>query len=136
MTFYTAGPWKDREAVREVAQKLRDNGYEVNSRWLEVPEETPDGMTRDEYMKQQALNDMEDVIKADALIYVNTGTLSEGKATELGVSIAMLKPIIAIGGRGGNIFLHLNIPNFPTIDEAIDWMKEEEYKEMLATREQ
>lgn len=132
MKFYTAGPWKDREFVKGVAQKLRDNGYEVNSRWLEVPETPPEGLTMDDYLKQQALDDMQDVISADCLIYINTGTLSEGKATELGVSIAMLKPIIAIGGRSGNIFLNLNIPNYPTIEEAIDFMKEAEYAEMLA----
>jgi hypothetical protein len=130
ITFYTAGPWKDREQVKVVAEKLRDEGYKVNSRWLDVPEEAPDGMAYDEYLVQQANHDLHDVVAADVLMYVNTGTLSEGKATELGIAIAMLKPIIAIGGKANNIFLNLNIPNFPTIEEAITFLKEQEALEV------
>jgi nucleoside 2-deoxyribosyltransferase len=130
VTFYTAGPWKDRDKVRVVAEKLRDEGYRVNSRWLDVPEEAPEGMTYEEYQVQQANHDLHDVVAADALIYVNTGYKSEGKATELGIAIAMLKPIIAIGGKANNIFLNLNIPNFPTIEEAITFLKEQEALEV------
>lgn len=134
VTIYTAGPWADRPQVREVASKLRDAGYIVNSRWLEVPEEAPEGMTYEEYLHMQALNDLEDCISADLLVYVNTGTKSEGKATELGVSLAMLKPILIVGpgGRTNNIFLNLNIPHFPTVEEAIEWMGVEERKANLA----
>lgn len=126
MVFYTAGPMADRPFVKEVAEKLRDAYYDVNSRWLDVPEETPEGMTQDEYMHQQAVHDLEDLLAADALIYVNTGHKSEGKATELGVAMATAKPIVVVGGKENNIFLHLGFPNFPTIEEAIQWIKTEE----------
>jgi hypothetical protein len=125
MTFYTAGPWKDREQVREIAEKLRAAGYTVNSRWLEVEDVADDDPKREQYLREQAINDLEDVFKADALLYVNSRK-SEGKATELGVAIASLKPIVIVGGRENNVFLNLNIPAFPTIDEAITWMKAEE----------
>lgn len=134
ITIYTAGPWKDREYVREVAEKFRAAGYTVNSRWLEVSPDTPEGLTREEYYRAQALNDLEDCLKADLLIFCNTGTMSEGKAVELGVSIATLKPIIIVGpgGRQNNIFLHLNIPHYETAEAAIEWMKSEEMKAELA----
>jgi hypothetical protein len=134
MIIYTAGPFKDREYVKEVAEKLRDNYYDVNSRWLDVSPDTPEGMTKEEYYRQQALNDLEDCIKANLLVYVNTGTMSEGKATELGVALAMLKPIIIVGpgGRSNNIFLHLNIPHYETVEQAVEWMKSEEMKAKLA----
>lgn len=130
VTIYTAGPWKDRETVREVAGKLREAGYEVNSRWLEVSEETPEGMTQEQYYRQQALHDLQDCIESDLLVYVNTGYKSEGKATELGVALATLKPIIIVGegGRKNNIFLNLNIPQYNTVEEAIEWMKSEEMR--------
>ena len=96
ITFYTAGPWAERDKVKMVAERLRDEGYKVNSRWLDVPEEAPEGMTDEEYQIQQANHDLKDVVAADALMYVNTGYKSEGKATELGIAIAMLKPIIVV----------------------------------------
>jgi nucleoside 2-deoxyribosyltransferase len=124
-TFYTAGPWADRAQVKEVANSLRNAGYTVNSRWLDVPEVAPDGMTHEEYQIQQAINDLSDVLAADALIYVNTGTKSEGKATELGVAIGTMKPIIVIGGKANNIFLHLpGMPFFDSIEAAIVKFKE------------
>jgi hypothetical protein len=121
-TFYTAGPMKDQQAVREVAEKLRAAGYTVNSRWLDIE----DGTNKDEeYLQKMAVIDLEDVLKADALIYVNTGTKSEGKATELGVAIGTMKPIIVIGGKANNIFLNLpGLPFFDTVEEAIEKFKE------------
>lgn len=121
LKIYTAGPWADRPHVREIAQKLRDAGHEVTSRWLEVEDVLDDDPRRDEYLRQQAIHDLEDVIEADGLVYVNS-RLSEGKATELGFAMATLKPVIIIGDRRNNVFLHLELPAFPTIDDAIVWM--------------
>jgi len=134
ITFYTAGPWHDRAIVKGVRDKLVEADYKVNSRWLDIPENPPEGMSYEEYQQMQARNDLADVVSADVLMYVNTGYKSEGKATELGVAIAMLKPIIIIGDRSNNIFLNLGMPCFADIDAAIDFLKEEEYKEMLANR--
>ena len=135
MTFYCAGPWKEQEFVKGVAGKLREAGYIVNSRWLETSSEPPEGVTMADYLHEQAVRDLEDVFAADALIYVNPGTLSEGKATELGIAIATLKPIIIVGenGRKGNVFLNLNIPAYPTIEEAIAWLKAEDDRHIHAT---
>lgn len=128
ITVYTAGPWADREFVKGVAAQLRIAGYKVNSRWLDVDPNPPDGVEQEDYYRMQALNDLQDVLEADVLFYINTGTLSEGKATELGVSLATLKPIIIVGpgGRKNNIFLRLNIPHYETAEEAIEWMRGEE----------
>jgi len=132
ITLYTAGPWADREIVKEIANKFRDAGYHVNSRWLDVSTETPDGMTSADYYRMQAHNDLEDVLRADVLIYCNTGTLSEGKATELGVAMGTMKPIVVIGNRERNIFLNFDFPFFDTAELAIEWMRSEEMKATLA----
>ena len=122
--FYVAGPWADRPNVRTIIEKVEAAGYQTCSRWAEpdnpdVAEDDPEKATK---LRDQAMRDVEDVIMADGLIYVNS-LKSEGKATELGISIAMLKPIVVIGGRENNIFLNLNIPAYPTVEEALEWLK-------------
>lgn len=122
--WYCAGPWAERPFVRTVIQKLNDAGWSTCSRWAEPdnPDVADDDPEREEKLRIQAIRDIEDVITADGLIYVNTGHKSEGKATELGISIAMLKPIVIVGGRENNIFLNLSIPAFPTTEEAVAWL--------------
>ena len=120
---YVAGPWQDRPAVRVVADRLREVGYGVECRWLDHDEIAEDDPKRDDYLREQALHDIQDLLSADAMVYVNSRK-SEGKATELGMAIATLKPIIIVGDRRNNIFLNLNIPAFPNIDEAIHYMAE------------
>ena len=126
-TWYVAGPWAERPFVRTVIQKLNDAGWATNSRWADPdnPDVAEDDPERDKRLRLQAVRDIEDVIKAHGLIYVNTGHKSEGKATELGISIATLKPIIIVGEgwRANNIFLNLNIPAYRTIEEAIVWLE-------------
>lgn len=123
MTCYTAGPWVDREFVKTVRDKLENAGIEVDSKWLDVV--VPEGADELEaYKMEQALVDLKGVVSADVLFYVNTGTLSEGKATELGIAMAMLKPIVIIGDRSNNIFLSLNIPCYATVEEFLEYAKQ------------
>lgn len=121
--WYVAGPWDHREQVREHISKVQAAGWSTCSRWAEPdnPDVDPDDPEREAKLRFQAMRDVEDVIKADGLIYINS-KMSEGKATELGISIAMLKPIVIVGSRERNIFLHLNIPCHPTIEEALEWL--------------
>lgn len=131
-TWYVAAPWVDRPNVRIIIEKLQANGWNTNSRWAAIDNEdvSKDDPERDEKLRWQATRDVEDVVKADGLIYVNSA-ISEGKATELGISIAMLKPVIIIGERSypdrfnNNIFLNLNIPAYPTVEEAMAWLEDE-----------
>jgi nucleoside 2-deoxyribosyltransferase len=123
--LYVAGPWADRENVRKIADKVREAGFVVTSNWLDVAEAPEPGQPgRDEYLQTQAVQDLQNVMEADGLVYVNS-MKSEGKATEFGVALATLKPIIIVGNRENNIFLNLDIPCFPTIEEAIGYMHEQ-----------
>lgn len=73
-------------------------------------------------MQEQAEADFSDLLQADVLFYINS-MLSEGKATELGLAMATLKPIIVIGKPERNIFLFLGeFPFFDTIPDAISYM--------------
>ena len=125
-TWYVAAPWIHKDAAYETVRKIREAGWSTCSRWAEpdnpdIAKEDPDRSIK---LREQAVRDIEDVISADGLIYVNSAK-SEGKATELGVSIALLKPIIIIGDRDRNIFLSLNIPAYPTIEDALKWLRGE-----------
>ena len=122
--IYIAGPWKDRPHVIDQAQKLREAGFTVDCRWLTANDVADDDPNRAQYLKDQAMNDIEDLIKADLLMVINTRQ-SEGKAVELGMAIAALKRIIIIGDRT-NIFNYLNIPRFDWIEEAIAFLLAEE----------
>lgn len=128
-TFYVAGPWDHKAEVYAEIKKLRAAGWQTNSRWAEPenPDVAPDDPERNAKLRAQALRDVEDVMRADGLFYINS-KYSEGKATELGLSIATLKPIVVVGGdrgREGNIFLNLSIPLFKTTEEAIEWLNGE-----------
>jgi hypothetical protein len=107
-----------------VAVKLRTAGYLVNSRWLEINKQDHEVDT--EYLQAMARIDLQDCLEADALVYVNTGRLSEGKATELGLALGTIKPIVIIGDRSNNIFLNLNMPCYPTIEEFVAFLEEQE----------
>lgn len=121
--WYVAGPFDHRPQVREIIAKIQAAGWSTNSRWAAEDNEdiAPDDPLREDKLRFQATRDVEDVLMADGLIYVNSKK-SDGKATELGLSIATLKPIVIIGDRENNIFLNLNIPAFPTVEEMLTWL--------------
>ena len=123
-TWYVAGPWDHKAEVYELVKKVNAAGWQTCSRWAE-PDNTdidPNAPDYEEQRRFQATRDVEDVTGADGLIYVNS-KLSEGKATELGMSMALIRPIIIIGDRRTNIFLSLDMPCFPTIEEALVWLE-------------
>lgn len=119
-TWYIAAPYIHRGQVQEHIAKIHAAGWKTNSRWAEEDDIS-------ECLKSRAMRDVEDVISADGLIYVNSA-LSEGKATELGIAIALLKPILIVGEQlyperpNNNIFLNLSIPAFPTIEQMLEWL--------------
>src|SRR3990167_3434558 len=123
-TWYCAGPWDHRPAVREIIEKINKAGWKTNSNWVapENPDVDPADPERDALLKDQALRDVKDVFEANGLIYVNSKK-SDGKATELGLALATLKPVLIIGNREGNIFLNLEIPAFDTVEEMLLWLE-------------
>ena len=85
----------------EIAAQFEAAGHVVSEHWWEH---------RDIGLETRHLNELEDqatrdfigVVRADALIVINAEK-SEGKAAEMGVAIALMKPVILIGKRT-NIF--------------------------------
>jgi len=125
--LYVAGPWAHKAQVNIEAQKYRDAGYTVDCHWLTLEDDDEidfNATEKQSYYRALALKDVEEVLHSDAFIIINSKK-SEGKCVELGLAIALIKPVLLIGPRT-NIFHTLNIPRFDTVEESIVWMEEQE----------
>lgn len=104
MKIYVAGPWVKKQEASDVGKTLRSHGFSVVSRWHDNA--YGEDSQIDDIMREEALNDHDDVAEANALVYLNL-EMSEGKATELGMCLAWDIPIHVLGGKKNNVFLHL-----------------------------
>lgn len=120
MIIYTAGPFADREYVKDVRDALQAAGFKVKADWLDI-DAPSDREVSEAYLQEMAGIDYGQCSAADILVYCNTGYKSEGKATELGIALALGKPIYVVGpgGRSNNIFLNLGQPVFEDVDALI-----------------
>ena len=101
MRIYLAGPWKDRDRMPELAQVIETYGHEITRRWW-YEEAADDDHTE---LKRHAWLDYVCVTHCDALVVINS-RVSEGKAVETGIALALGKPVYVVGDRT-NIFNHL-----------------------------
>ncbi len=122
MNIYLAGPWVHRGDMLGIASSIESLGHSITWKWWET-EEVKEGTGRDDFLKGQALSDLNGVRSADLVVVINSAK-SEGKSFEQGVAIALGKPIIIVGNRGtvsANVFHYL--PQFRWV-ETIDGMLE------------
>ena len=112
---YLAAPWKDRDRAKEIRTQLQEAGIVINSRWLDFV--GSEELAKDEQKRQEALNDIEDVLNADTVVVLNS-IYSEGKAAETGMAIILMKGIVLIG-EPSNVFHYLDFPKVKTVEEAI-----------------
>jgi nucleoside 2-deoxyribosyltransferase len=126
--IYIAGPWARREEVKAAAEQLKTAGHEITSRWLYAhagPPNDPAGLSHsDAHIRNEALDDVADVLSADAFIILNLEK-SEGKAFEMGVAYMASKPIICVGQRF-NIFCTFG-RTVDTIEDAINLLTPEAF---------
>ncbi len=119
MKVYVAAPWVRRPEAILFGQRLTALGHELTCRWFDHPalgsqpgdssgSSSPDQLG----IMRQALEDIEDVKRADVLIVLNLQK-SEGKAVETGIALANRIPVISVGTRS-NIFQSLG---FEAVDE-------------------
>jgi nucleoside 2-deoxyribosyltransferase len=115
MKIYVAGPWKHRDKARIAADQLTLAGHTVISRWLREHEDSIHHVA----LQREAMHDVQDLEQCSAVVYLNIEK-SEGKATELGMALALGKLVILVGERENNVFLHLpQIQRVDTVQEAI-----------------
>lgn len=131
---YVAAPWVHKDAAKAAATQLEEAGFEVTSRWLNLPDGPPASRTdgTPEFiarMKEEALHDLEDIYYADGMIVLQLAK-SEGKAFEQGVAIHLVPNkiiVVSPDGTKGNVFQYLEnmytvVPTLEAaIEEAKDW---------------
>jgi len=128
MKVYIAAPWVRRPEAIAVGEQFKAAGHELTSRWFTHDAQGSDpqdssGLSapNQDSIRQQAVEDIEDVRKADVLVVLNLQK-SEGKAVETGIAIANYIPVISIGTRS-NIFQALGF-EVETVEEALDLLQQ------------
>lgn len=129
MKFYVSTRYGRRLDGEEIANRLLAEGHEVTSRW--VWRNQPDDYEKctNEEICELALEDLEDIQLADALI-----TLSEpsnnpygrgGRHVEFGYALGLGKPVYVVGPME-NIFHYLNFVTVAnTVDDLLTFLMED-----------
>lgn len=125
-SVYLASRYARRPELLEKSGQLRKMGISVTSRWLRgdyelpnVPEQDP--QTREMSMDTQplAIEDMEDIRRADIVVVFTEQPLTipshGGRHVELGIALASRKRIIIVGPRE-NVFCTLE-----QVETCPDW---------------
>lgn len=121
MKIYVAAPWVRRPEAIEAGEQFKAAGHDLTCHWFHhVTDGDPNDSTgvtcNPESIRQQAAEDIDDVMRADVLVVLNLQK-SEGKAVETGIAIAAGIPVISVGPRS-NIFQALG-HEVATVDEAL-----------------
>jgi nucleoside 2-deoxyribosyltransferase len=115
--LYFAARFKRAEELRQYKKLLEATGmYQVTSSWLAGTDgsEKDHDIASDEEKKSYAIRDVQDIDRADALVYFSPSGRHGGCHVELGIALAAQKEVILVG-PGENVFHWLpNIQHFQT----------------------
>lgn len=103
MKIYIASPHDFKEHCWRLAYSLQSKGHEIVSSWLDQ-----DFIGYKSDMSEEANRDIDDILKADYVVVLNFPKSSSrgGYHTELGIALALRKPVILVGEKS-NVFHHL-----------------------------
>jgi hypothetical protein len=118
MNIYVAG--HEQLACRYVASRLKQDGFQVTSTWLEKPFCSTDtkvilepGYTQDEVADRDAF----EVLNSNGLVLVNIGEAGPGgKFIETGIAIGTGKRVFLLGERTNLLLFHPLVSAYPDID--------------------
>lgn len=124
LRIYLAAPWANRNDAAAEGRKIEARGHTITEPWWNHPESTD----REELVRQ-AQRDIEGIVAADFVIVLQLA-LSEGKAVETGIAMALMKPIVVVNpsGQPANLFQN-GLHSVATLTEALDLASE--YEAML-----
>lgn len=119
MIFYIAAPFKYREMAIKWFDMIETTDY-VQSRWLIT--ELDDSDYR-QHFKREAIKDMGDIRRCDALILMSVDEPQRGGCLmEFMYAYANGIPCFTIGDRSWNQFLELATEHFDTIEDFLKWL--------------
>ena len=126
MKAYLAAMYSKRDELRAYKILLEKVGIEVTSRWLteKAPLKSNMGDHSTKFYKRTAKIDIEDIDKADILIFFSedplVGTKRGGRHVEFGYALANGLPIYVIGVRE-NVFHYMKtVTHFDTLEQFIN----------------
>lgn len=124
MKVYLAAKYSRRFELRYVRNAMKTHGIEVTSRWIDNEDgESEKGSASEGSAENAALIDLEDIDKADAIIFfgepAGTAVKGGGRWLELGYALAKGKKCIAVIDGHESVFTHHpNIVCVASADEA------------------
>jgi nucleoside 2-deoxyribosyltransferase len=129
MKVYLAAQYARRDELRQYKSVLNTLGVEVTSRWLEEKEplNSQMGQHSEEFYVETATIDLEDVEKADAVIFFSenplVGVVRGGRHVEFGYAMKADKPIYVIGPKE-NVFHYIGrVYHFDTFYDFVETFK-------------
>jgi len=120
LNVYIAAPWIRKADAIAAGEMFAKAGYVVTSRWFNHegdPNDSTGIRCPDDVIRHQAREDIQDVLRADALVVLNLEK-SEGKAVETGIALQAGIPFIVVGERS-NIFQILSLGMVESVEDAI-----------------
>jgi nucleoside 2-deoxyribosyltransferase len=125
MKIYLAGQYARRDEFRKYRDVLTLAGYEITSNWLnEVnPLTTKMGDDTDEFYRETALLDFEDIDRADAILFIaedpHVGIPRGGRHVEFGYAMGKAKQILVIGPKE-NVFHYIpGVKHYSSLREFV-----------------
>lgn len=113
---YVAAKFEDAPMAKETMNLLEKEGFEITHDWTKEFFEKPE--VTDELLSKCAVADADGVIGAHVLV-IYPHPQGKGQYTELGITIALNRPVIAIGDAS-NVFLrHPLVMRVDTTAEAL-----------------
>jgi hypothetical protein len=117
MKIYVAAMYGQMMEMRDVRDRLVAAGHEVTAQWI-------DGKEANDTQSAAAIMDVQDVVRAEALIAFSQarGTMHTGggRHVEFGIALALGKRLMVVGPRGEHVFhAYPGVRFFDTLDDAI-----------------
>lgn len=128
-SVYLAARYDRRDELRGYRKVLEYYGFEVTSRWLDEQEplDSQMGQHSEEFYRETSKIDLEDVSRANGLIFFSENPLEGfrrgGRHVEFGYALAEGKPIAVVGPRENVFHYTPNVYQFKSFADCISDLK-------------
>jgi nucleoside 2-deoxyribosyltransferase len=130
LKVYIAASVTDKENARALRIKLGGIGVQCTSSWIDENNVT-DPIENENRCRYLAKMDIEDIKKAQLIIFLSGTTKSPGKTTEIGYCLGTNKPVFFLG-TVYSVFHWLDkIVRWESEEQLLAWLKEN--KEIVAS---
>lgn len=104
MRLAIAGRYAERHRIKAVLQ-LANLDAIVTAAWLDGPQRDDGDLMHCQALAQVRCN-WHEVANCDALLFFPSWTVSCGRYVDLGMALALQKPVIVVGSSGQDLFRH------------------------------